>query len=217
MAVLYGCATIFLVLLPAWFFGVVGTWIGDIFSPEAASYGKWIGRAIPAITGLFTLTGLALYGREEQALRNADERAGLIQEIQVSVSRVAQIEPAGDCEPNLVFDIGDGKLLLLQGQWLYDPKTYGASKPDGDPIEEFVNGLDPPYSFPSTDFDVVRFPHCGNVPSIKVRGEYLPPEETSDEIPREHVLLDSEILTGSFEAITDALQAKRDPPQDAGA
>lgn len=57
--------------------------------------------------------------------------------------------------PSLCLDIGHNKYLILNGQWLFCNNIYGEdliSYKDGD--GDIFNGLQHPYSFPSTKFEL---------------------------------------------------------------
>jgi hypothetical protein len=116
-----------------------------------------------------------------------------------------EISLISDNEPILAFDIGGGKILFLQGQWLREPSTYGAPRQDGDPEEQFLNGLSKPFSFPSTAFTATRLPHSGRVLKITARGDYLAPEKKIEALRREYEFGDSELLDGALEDIAGVL------------
>jgi hypothetical protein len=76
--------------------------------------------------------------------------------------------------PALFFDIGEGRLLFLQGQWLELPFIYGEDAeriaPSEDDTEtDAVNGLPPPYAFPNASFVVHRLPSSGDVLAIRLQ------------------------------------------------
>jgi hypothetical protein len=137
-----------------------------------------------------------------------DAESHVVEELHVSGPRVCEIGSDTDNEPVLVFDIGEGKLLLLQGQWLRDATTYGANPRDGDPFDEYLNGLPAPYSFPSTDFTVIRLPHSGEVLRVLVGGKYLKPDGPVVAMRAEYEFGMSEILDGRFEEVADVLEAE---------
>ena len=136
--------------------------------------------------------------------------------IQVRDPRVVEIDLINDNEPILAFDIGDNKILFLQGQWLRDPQTYGAQSRDEDPYEEFINGLPAPFSFPNTKFSISRFPHSGDVIAIQVEGEYLQPEQAVEALLPEFEFGCSELFEGPLDRIADVLieehERRRQPP-----
>ena len=129
----------------------------------------------------------------------------VVQEIAVSHPRVVEIHLINDNEPILAFDIGDQKILFLQGQWLRASETYGAPHQADDPEDNIVNGLPKPFSFPSRAFTVLRLPHSGRVLNIRVQGDYLAPEKTVEALRREYEFGDSELLDGSVDDIAGVL------------
>jgi hypothetical protein len=77
------------------------------------------------------LWGERLYERFHQAL--ADDLAGNVaQHIHVEVQRLAVGRPVGDEGPLLFCDAGDGRVVCLAGQWLYDPHVV-IDEIDADP------------------------------------------------------------------------------------
>ena len=110
-----------------------------------------------------------------------------------------------DNEPILAFDLGGERILYLQGQWLYDERKYGAPPRNEDPIEDVINGLPHPYSFPSTDFTIARFPHSGEVLSIRVSGCCLSPAADMHALKPEYEFGDSELFDGNLDDIAEVL------------
>lgn len=201
----YGCMTLFLGIVPMLLLGFIGGWLGGLLSDEAGRWGRWIGCGGGAVVYVMTLWTFVPYERRQRMRAAKDADKHLIEEVTVSNPQVIEIGAWGDNEPVLVFDVGDHKLLFLQGQWLRDEKTYGAPALEGDPDEEYLNGLPGPFSFPSTEFTVIRLPHSGRVLSIRVSGSYLPPTETTYSLRPEHEFGDSEWFEGRLDAIADVL------------
>jgi hypothetical protein len=144
-------------------------------------------------------------GGTERARLAEDADAGIVEEIAVCDPRVIEIGLISDDEPILAFDIGEEKVLFLQGQWLGFESTYDAPELTGDAYEEFVNGLPEPYSFPCNAFTVLRFPHSGLVLSIRVSGPYLAPEKTVEALRPEYEFRQSEVLDGRLDDIGEVL------------
>ena len=111
-------------------------------------------------------------------------------------------------DPAVLFDIGGGQLLLLMGQWLCDPATFGVEGGPDDDDPPMWNGLPPPNSFPSRQFMLTRWPESGLVLSIRVDGEYLPvrKEPCSVELTTLPPLY-SQIIPGTLQDIDGALRA----------
>jgi hypothetical protein len=111
-----------------------------------------------------------------------------------------------DNAPILALDIGHGRVLLLQGQWLVnDASLYGAPPLHGDPYDDYFNGLPPPHSFPSDSFSLTRLPHSGRVLKIRVEGNYRRPERTVEGLRPEYEFGDSELFDGDLDRIADVL------------
>ncbi|MCA9024588.1 MAG: hypothetical protein KDA86_05210 [Planctomycetaceae bacterium] len=206
----YGCLTLFFAIIPAWLLGKFGRWLGSMISAEAATYGTWCGWSAAVILFVIALITFIPYELRRRKRVIEDREAGLIQEIRVSDARVVEIGLISDNEPILAFDIGHDKILFLQGQWLRYCTTYGAKALEGDPHEEFINGFPEPYSFPSDEFIVTRYPNSGEVVGIRVAGSYLPPEAEIEVLKPQYEFGDSEILDGSLDDIASILADEHD-------
>ena len=75
-----------------------------------------------------------------------------------------------------------------------------------DPHEECFNGLPKPYSFPSTEFTIARFPMSGIQLGIEVAGAYLAPESIVEARLSEFNLGDTAILDGNLDDIAIVLE-----------
>jgi hypothetical protein len=201
----YGCLCIFFGVIPAYLLGTLGGWVGSFHSGDAAAYGRWIGWLLSAVLCVSAFAWFLPYERRLRRRAARDDHARIIQEIHVVNARVIELALISDNEPILAFDIGDGKILYLQGQWLRDPNTYGAASLEGDPIEQFINGLPTPHSFPSSEFTVSRFPHSGDVLGIRVVGAYAAPQAVVEALKPELEFGDSELLEGSLDDIAAVL------------
>jgi hypothetical protein len=201
----FGCLALFFGIIPIFLLGKLGAWIGSFASGQSVIYGRWIGWLVGIGVFGWALVTFNPYARRQQLRGRKDADVQLVQEIAVSQARVVEILLISDNEPILAFDIGDGKMLFLQGQWLRDSSTYGAPQQDDDPEELFLNGLPKPFSFPSTAFTVTRLPHSGRVLSITVRGDYLAPEKKVEALRREYEFGDSELFDGAPEDIAGVL------------
>jgi len=201
----YGCMTIFTGVGSVIMLGLLGGWLGGLISEGAASYGRWIGSAAGA--GFFgcMLVSYSRFDRRKRRLAAEDVEAGVVEEIRVVEPRVIEIFLRNDNEPILAFEIGDGRLLYLQGPWLRDPLTYGTELPDDDEYAPFVNGLPEPYAFPATHFTLTRFPKSGIVLGICVEGGYLKPEKTVDILKREYDFGESALFDGSLDDLASVL------------
>jgi hypothetical protein len=202
----YGAIVLFFALLPAYVLGKLGAWLGSLILPAGAMWGQWAGWLATALLFGYVLTSFARFERRRRQLAVKDLEAQAIQDIHVTDARVVQISLIHDDAPILALDIGDNKILFLQGQWLDDCATYGVEDTRKEPHEEFLNGLPAPHSFPSTEFTISRFPHSGEVTAIRVAGSYLPPGEPVDALKREYDFAESEILDGCLEDIAGVLE-----------
>ncbi len=201
----YGCITIFFAVVPGLLLSKFGGWLGGFISADVSTYGQWIGGAIAAIIFVSLLVSFIPHERRRRQRASQDHSAQIVQDIHVTEPRVIEIALINDSEPILAFEIGDKKILYLQGQWLRDDATYGADLLEGDACEEFINGLPEPHSFPSTEFTVSRFPNSGEVVGILVAGRYLAPEAEVEALKSEYEFGDSELFEGSLDDIAGVL------------
>jgi hypothetical protein len=201
----FGCLIVSFGIVPIFLLGSLGAWLGGIWNEEAVVYGRWIGWLAGLGVLTWALASFVPYERRRRMRGRKDAADQLVQEIIVSHPRVFEIYLISDNEPILVFDIGDGRFLFLQGQWLREPDKYGAPPQDGDADERYVNGLPEPFSFPSVEFKLTRLPHSGRVLRIAVGGGYLAPGKTVDALQREYEFGDSEIFDGDIEDIAGVL------------
>jgi hypothetical protein len=123
---------------------MLGYWLGGFISEDAGKYGAWLGCLLGVILFVVALVRFVPYERRQRRPAVRDREAQLVQEIHVVDPRVIEIRLISDNEPILAFDVGDGKILYLQGQWLREEKTYGTLAREEDPHEEFINGLPEP-------------------------------------------------------------------------
>lgn len=200
-----GCLLVFFGIVPGLLLGKVGSWAGGLVSPQAAGYGRWISWVFGLGMFIATLAIFIPYERRRRMRTRQDAAEHMVQEIAVSEPRVFEIRLISDNDPILAFDIGDDKILFLQGQWLREPQTYGAPPQTDDPEEQFLNGLPRPYSFPNSAFTVTRLPHSGRVLRIRVQGNYLAPQKKVEALRREYDFNDSELFSGALENIAAVL------------
>lgn len=98
------------------------------------------------------------------------DKAGAVAEvIDIENSRWVRNEEATNESPEYYFDIGDGKILVLGGQWLWDFPTYGLEHPENEDTEESV-------PFPCSSFRVHRLQNHGLVLRIDLLSPPIPPE-----------------------------------------
>jgi hypothetical protein len=217
----YGCIIIIFGIGPVYLLGFLSEWLGEFISPTAATCLLWIGRSIAVCGCVYMLARFIPYEREKRRLTEQDQAAQIVQDIHVVEPRVIEIGLVSDNEPILAVDIGDNRILFLQGQWLRDYGTYGLATFEGDLYEEFFNGLPAPHSFPSSQFTVSGLPVSGAVLGIRVGGVYLPPPAGVDALKPEYDFSESELLDGSLEEIASLLAVEHQrrlakPTQSAG-
>lgn len=195
----YGCMSLIFGVVPAFLLGKLGGWVGGFISQDASTYGQWIGGVVSAVLLVSVLLSFQRYERRARRWAALDDQAKIIQEIHVVEPRVIEIGLINDNEPILAFDVGDNKILFLQGQWLRDSGIYGTDRPEGDPLDEFINGLPEPNSFPSSEFTISRLPNSGEVLAIRVAGKYVAPHAVVDVLKFEYEFRDSELFDGSLD------------------
>ncbi len=116
------------------------------------------------------------------------ESAGFMK-TKFKVTKVFELlAPDDSVGPSLCMEIDDDKFLLTNGQWIYDEDIYGKDAKkyrEGDSSDIF-NGYLPPYSFPSTEFELWVSHLDGRPAKIVVIGEYLAPKEVSWPTPEKY-------------------------------
>ena len=216
----YGCLAVMFGIAPVILLAMAGDWIARFVAPAHPAMGRWVGGAAGVAVFLAALITFISFERRQRRRAAGDLTDMTVQEIDVRDPRVLQIGLINDNAPILAFDIGSGKLLFLQGQWLVnDNSLYGAPPLQGDPYDEYLNGLPPPHSFPSRSFTLTRLPHSGRVLKIRVSGEYLPPEREVEALRREYEFADSELFDGELDEIAQVLaceHARRFPTTPGG-
>lgn len=201
----YGCLILLLGIIPMALLALLGGWLGGLIWADGTATGCWVGAALGAAILVCALTTFIPYERRQRQRAAMDSQSQVVEAITVSDARWIEIGLVSDNEPIVAFDIGEGKILFLQGQWLRDPATYDAPVPREDGPEGVLNGLPTPHSFPSTSFAVTRLPHSGRVLGIRVHGAYLAREREVEALRPEYEFGDSEVFDGDLEQIADVL------------
>ncbi len=202
----FGCLVLMFGILPGFLLGKLGAWIGRQSSPPLTAEYHLAGWLIGFLVFVFALFKFLPYQRHRRKRARSDASELTVQEISVTNPRVFELFLVDENEPILAFDIGDDKILYLQGQWLRDAETYGAvCDSNSDPEENIVNGLAAPFSFPSSAFTLTRLPHSKRILKIIVQGAYLPPEKKTDALRQEYDFRDSELFEGQLEDLTNIL------------
>lgn len=187
--------------------GLAAEWGFSLLGLDVAPY-LHIGLAATGVCfGLFLSVCIyrAIKGAADAV--KADLKDGRVQVIEVTNASVVQQEEYGDEGPILYFELNGETILLLWGQWLFDPHVYGAEDHIvADDAETFLNAQDREFAFPSTDFAVHRCLESRRVVKIEIRGEPLLPMRTLDwgEVPLQNVR-DCEILRGRLDDLPSAM------------
>ncbi len=171
--------------------------VGEAFSGEvslALQVSGWaLGGLIYAI--------LAFISWRQRVEYRAFVESGDVEEVEVREASCVEVQTVNS-DPILVFDIGLGRLLILHGQWLWEPERYGSAPLEDDPDEETFNGLPGPLAFPSTHFTLIRRPESGEVVAIRPSGEYLPPRRSDAAGEAAPPVSDSQLVEGSLEDLS---------------
>jgi hypothetical protein len=204
----FGCLSLLFGGVSGYLLSCLGARLGGLVSAEIATYTQMAGWALGGLIAAVSIISYVPFDRRRQVRAKKDAEACKIQIVTVTDARVVELVEIGDRDPALAFEIGAGKILLLQGQWLRDLETYGAPPPESGKEdeygEEYVNGLPPPFAFPSNAFTVARLEHSGEVFGIEVQGEYLKPDPAVDALTPEYEFGDSELVDGRIDALAEA-------------
>lgn len=189
-------------------------WIGSWFNEGARGVGHWVGISAALGLGIYLtmLVGREMARKARRAVPGAEY--GMVEEMHVTTGRVMVLQSDhSSMDPAVCFDLGEGRLLLLVGQWMCGPKKFGVPRGEAleasDEIQETVpNGLPPPWSFPSESFVLRRLAASGDVLSIRVKGVFVKPEQGSATLvaAEGRGYMESMILTGSLDDVEEALK-----------
>ncbi|MDH5755331.1 MAG: hypothetical protein OEZ55_01515 [Nitrospinota bacterium] len=196
--------------------GGVAGWLAELLRlphPERLRYLAW---AVVVILYVISGIGFNLADKPRRRRAKMDAHQGMVQQIEIRNPKAVLLGYETTADPLLVLDIGDGKLLYLHGQWMYDNRVFGAPEFDPEVLDEIVNqdrvnGMPDPYGFPSTEFTMVRMRHLGRILSVRVSGEYLPPEERTGPLLAPHYNLNqSELLDGAIDDAPSILHSENE-------
>lgn len=125
------------------------------------------------------MTELTQHFRRDIALVRADQRLGEVEVITVSGAQPVQLPaPAEAIDLAFAFALPGNRTLVLAGQWLGYPPSFGVSWDDlqsSDTGGDYANELSPPCAFPTSAFSVHRFPASGVVVRLNLHGDYVAP------------------------------------------
>jgi hypothetical protein len=202
----WGCLLVIWGVVPMTMLAFTGGLIARWLAPDRVVMGRLLGAIAGSLILAWFMRLYIPHERRQRRIAAKDFDDLVVQEIAVRDPRVIEVGLINDHAPIVAMDIGDGKLLFLQGQWLIDLSIYGAPQMERkDDYEEFLNQLPAPYSFPSSAFTILRLPHSGMVLHIRVEGAYVRPEKEVEALRREFQFGDSELLEGELEQIADVL------------
>ncbi|HSY20328.1 MAG TPA: hypothetical protein VK815_18435 [Candidatus Acidoferrales bacterium] len=203
----YGCACIFFGLVPWFLLWRLFRWMGH----KAGYHGDLVPLTLASVVVIALCVWVFRKLAQEmgrQKKRGASASDDLVEEWHITSSRVLELVPLGDDDPVLCFEAGPGRIVMLKGQWLRDESIYGAPRIKDDPHENFLNGLGSPFSFPSREFVVVRWPGSARVLSIRPAAGYLAPEPSKIRIKRDYYFRDSETFNGDLDQLQQVLDAE---------
>jgi hypothetical protein len=168
---------------------------------------SFVVAALPALL-LFSLSAYSIVGYHQDLnrLRRRLSEPDPVEVLEIRATRVMDIQAPGSTGPALCFELTDGQVLLLYGQWLLEHSLYRAPRPVDDGNQEHFNALDDPHAFPSDHFLVHRWRGEARPFWIEVHGRYLPPQESSVQIRPTAKVRELELFAGSL----DSLQASID-------
>jgi hypothetical protein len=135
--------------------GWVLSWFGVQTGPWLLTSPLCIGLVVGLAGSIWMLRGLARANDELRGELGADTASV----IHVDNASAVTVGDPDDEAPMVVFDVGDGKLLCLLGQWMWDPHLF---EPPGAHDQ-----------FPCDSFSVATLPESGTVLSVRVRGRPL--------------------------------------------
>jgi len=134
-----------------------------------------------------TIVGYKIYRREKVRFgKNPDLEQGIMEVLTVEATKAVKVEEFEDEGIGFYLDIGEGKVLFLQGQYLYDDETE--------------------HQFPCTRFTLMRAPYTGTIFDLKCEGTYFEPVHTNPafnikEYKTGQVPCDGQVLDVDFESL----------------
>ena len=149
----------------------------------ALVYVVWRSLIAASIVGVLAFAASALsnvrFFRDVRRRQESRADSEAVEVTEVEASRVLDIEPLGSHGPAWVFFVGDGKALLLVGQWLLRYR-----------------------SFPSTSFRLYQWADTKKPIRIEPTGRRVKPEHSTVVLRASYRLTDVEV----FEATPETLQ-----------
>ena len=177
----FGCLTV--LALPV---ALAGLFVGLRFGGAIGAIGAVVGVLAAAILIAPLLMAFRRHRAPIRARIQQDVADGIIEVLAVTGAAPLAIPAThSSVDPAFAFELDGGRTLVLLGQWLGDPATFGGDAKtlrDDDAGDAFANALPPPYAFPTRAFTVHRFPASGEVVRIDLGGEYVAPAELDGDI-----------------------------------
>jgi hypothetical protein len=135
-------------------------------------------------TSIFVASSLSniRFFRNVKRRQNSMVVANAVEILEVTASRVMDIEPQGDNAPAYCFFVGEREALLLVGQWLLE---YG--------------------SFPSESFRLHRWSDTGQPIRIEMTGPPIQPEHSNIHLQPNHSFGKVELIKATPETLQDDL------------
>ena len=152
---------------------------------------------------LLVLSSHSILGHQRDLKRREGRLAetDAIEVVEIRASRVLDVEAPGSTGPALCFELPDGQVLLLYGQWLFEHTLYRAQRPVGDGNQERFNLLDDPLGFPSDHFILHRWRGEVRPFWIEVCGGYLAVENSSVQLPRCATIPQVKVFAGTLSSL----------------
>lgn len=108
-----------------------------------------------------------------------------VQVLHVTATGAVKVKEFEDEGPGFFLDVGDDKIMYLQGQYLYD----------------VVEGL----KFPNTEFELIKLPHGKIILGVNCTGQFLKPLRILNPSVicrhKESLVFDGDIFDGHLESI----------------
>jgi hypothetical protein len=147
-----------------------------------------VSRSLVAATviggGLFTASAISnvRFFREVRRREHLKNDASAVEVFEVDATRVVDIEHLGSHGPAYCFFVGDGKTLLLIGQWLNEHRA-----------------------FPSHSFLLHRWADTQKPIRIESKGRRITPEPVTVRLPPDCRAKDVELFSAAFETLQQDL------------
>jgi hypothetical protein len=196
---------------------VGGAVLGMLASGIPGAILQWLGApdsVTQAVIVVGTISGFLLGVRsvrkdrwEGVRLHQLDLAENVIQEIHCTALDAVRVAPFSDEGPGFFLDVGDSKLLFVQGQSFEDFALDESDEADEDELDEAEHDV----SFPCRELHITRTPHGGLTFVVECLGEPLEPSRVREPLDgqTEYVPENGEIITGSLATLEADLRHLR--------